>query len=364
MTPFFPMLFIAALLCVPSAAAQFEKIGSHSGPAVAVCALRSLPVIMSAGSDGVVSFFGRDREMMNGIIHGSMISTADLSAGAKFAATASPDGSVKLWDASSGSLIKTLLASGRPVYSCAFSPDASALATAGAEIIIWNTGSFGRHKTIKPQELSRAVSFSPNGSYFAFSSGRGIFIWSVSSNRILSMITRGRSFELKKARQFNHHLLINAISFSSDSNYLIAAGDEGVISCFRTEDGYRLWRSAVTGAQIRTLLFLQNNNIILAAGTGGLIYIHDARTGKLTGSIGPLPAAVNSLAFNEKKSEIFAACADGGVYRIKTAYKADFHLKNNFFIIAGLILLALFFSALILYVISAFRDKSVKDWSP
>ncbi len=358
------ILFLTAFLCTPASGAQFEKVSSHTGPAVAVSVSRSLPSLLTAGSDGAVSLFGRSVEMTNGIIHGSMVSTGDLSQNGRFAATASPDGSVKLWDASSGALIKTLLASGHYVFSCAFSHDSALLATAGAEIMLWDTASFNRHKTIKPQTPSRAAVFSPDNSYFAFSSGREIFIWSLSSNKLLSLITRGRSPELKKARQFSHHLLINALSFSSDSQYLVSAGEEGVISCFRTEDGYRLWRSAVTGTQIRALLFLKDNNIVLAAGTGGLIYIHDSRTGKINGSIGPLPASVNSLAFYEKKSELYAACADGGVYRIKTSYKAPFYVKNNFLITAGLIFLALLFSALVLYVISAFRDKSVKDWKP
>ena len=243
--------------------------------------------------------------------------------------------------APTGSLLKTFQNIAGPVNSCAFSPDSGLLASAGKEIYIWDTTKFGRHKTFKTEVESKAVLFSLNGGYFAFASGRSLYLWKLSSNSLISLITGNPSPETKELKNLNHHLAINDAAFSTDSQYIAAGGDSGVVSCFRAEDGYRMWRSPMTEETLRSLVFTGSSGHLLSAGDRGIIYIHNPSDGKISGTIGPLPSAVNSLEFNGKTAVLYAGCEDGSVYLIKTAFKKPLPAISSMLKTAGLIFLVL-----------------------
>jgi WD40 repeat protein len=359
-------VFLAAvlhLLCaVQLASAPYDVIRADNSPLVYAGCSESGKTLFIASKSGTAGFYYGDGTMTNGIIHGAPLSGASFSRNGEFAATVSVSGTVKLWDATAGSLLKTFQNTAGPVNDCAFSADAGLLASAGKEIYIWDTKKFGRHKTFKTDVESKTVLFSGNGGFFAFAAGRSLYLWKLSSNSLISLMTGKPSPETKELKTLNHHLTINDAAFSTDSEYIAAGGDSGVVSCFRAEDGYRMWRSPMTKETIRSLVFTGGSGHLLSAGDSGIIYIHNPSDGKISGTIGPLPSAVNSLEFNGKTAVLYAGCEDGSVYVIKTAFKKPLPPISSMLKTAGLIFLALALGALILFVIASAKGKSVKDW--
>ena len=353
---------IALVLTNTLFAQPFEEIKAHASPAVYAGWSMDGTRLFTASDAGTAVFYDKNSIMANGIIHGEPLTGASFSRSGLFAATVSVKGNVKLWDASTGALIKTFQNTYAPVNACAFSADGSLIAAAGREVYLWDTKKFGRHKTIKPESESRAAAFSGNGAYFAFTSGRMIYLWKLSSNSMLSTVTGAPSPDLKGLKLLNHYLIINALSFSADSQLIAAAGDSGVVSCFRAEDGYRIWRSPASEENMNAVVFTASGGHVLSAGSRGIIYIHNPADGKVTGTIGPLPASVTGLDFQPKTAVLTAACANGSVYRINTSFKKPLPPLSSFLKTAGLIFAGLALIALILYVISAVKGKSVKDW--
>ncbi len=112
-----------------------------------------------------------------------MIFALRFSSDGKLLVTGNADGTAKVWDASSGKLLRTLQANkDQPVWSVDFSPDGKLLATSGpqtepqkrdGQVVLWNTQSW-EAKPIPRKVLTdgwvNAVAFSPDGQTLAISS--------------------------------------------------------------------------------------------------------------------------------------------------------------------------------------------------
>jgi WD40 repeat protein len=61
--------------------------------------------------------------------HSQVVETVAFSQDGKLLASGSGDGAIKLWDVKSGVMLRTLLGYADTVYSIAFSPDGTKLAT-------------------------------------------------------------------------------------------------------------------------------------------------------------------------------------------------------------------------------------------
>ena len=230
----------------------------------------------------------------------------------------SPNGTIHLWDATTGKKIKTLTGHTNAVISLTFSPDGTTLVSGSWDktIRLWDTTIEEEIKILRPTDGVTSLAFSPNG--LTFASGdqdKTIHLWDAATGKRIG------SFK-------GHTKRIIGLMFSLDGATLFSTGWDKTI---------RLW-DATTRTNLKTFSGYMSyiNNITFSSDGATLaivdglsfnsdIYLWDATTGKhiktLAGSLAFSPnITVYSLAFSPD-SAILAGGGHGYIHLWDVATK-------------------------------------------
>jgi WD40 repeat protein len=156
--------------------------------------------------------------------HAGGVSCAVFSQDGKWLATGSKDLKEKIWDTSTGELVKTIGPTIGNMQSVGFSPDGCLLATAGwaGAIQIWDWQA--EHIVAEPSHHLGTqiwkVGFSPDGRSFACAGKNGLELWAVPEDLEPDEFKRNASQTWK---QLVHLRGSNSrhLCFSPDSNYIV-----------------------------------------------------------------------------------------------------------------------------------------------
>jgi len=203
--------------------------------------------------------------------HASSVNSVVFSSDGETIASSGNDRIIRLWNASTGELLKTLTGHIENVNTVAFSPDGNTIASGsgrlvylgggedvgtcvGQEIRLWNANTGKLIKTLKGHtSVVNSVVFSPNGNTIASGSGhwRGyegvasageeICLWNANTGELIKTLT-------------GHKDVVSSVIFSPDGN-LIVSGDwywNGRLSSGTWSGEIRVW-DAETGELIKTL---------------------------------------------------------------------------------------------------------------
>jgi WD40 repeat protein/tRNA A-37 threonylcarbamoyl transferase component Bud32 len=142
--------------------------------------------------------------------HDESVNVVVFSPDGKKMATASDDGTARLWDVATGALLATLPHKG-PVKVAVFSPDGAKLATGDANVQIWDVATANRHGDALRSGGLRSLAFSPNGTKLCTVSGDGAArLWDVNTCQPLG-------------DALPHMDIVWAAAFSPDSTKLATA---------------------------------------------------------------------------------------------------------------------------------------------
>lgn len=209
--------------------------------------------------------------------HGDVIWSVAFSPDGKTLASGSWDQSVRLWDAQTGTLKRTLHHGGT-VYRVAFSPDSQTLASVGWRSVVklWDvqTGELKRTTGYGDLAYSYSVAFSPDGKLLGVGNYSRINFWDTHA--------------FKNVRTIKGHLDdIYIVTFSPDGNTIASAGakensrPEGdVIELWDVQSG--TLRQILTGGYILIWYIAFSPDSKTLAGVGdkyGTINLWDVQTG-------------------------------------------------------------------------------------
>jgi len=184
------------------------------------------------------------------------------------------------------------------VNALALSPDGATLATAGDDHIVrlWNASDGTLVRSLRGHsDWIQRVAFSPDGLLLATAGNdRRIHIWDVETGQLV------RAFP-------DHPAGIYTLAFSHDGRQLATAGFEKVVRVYDMSNGLRLHELTCSCADNRALAFSPDGEQLLVGGRGGCVSIWQLADGSLERQLDLQTQRLRGLAFSPDATRIAVA---------------------------------------------------------
>jgi WD40 repeat protein/serine/threonine protein kinase len=229
-------------------------------------------------------------------------SAAFLSNGKQLAA-ACGDGTVKVLEATTGKVVRTLRGHDSQIFSLAVSPDSQHLVSASTDktVQLWDLTT-GREVFQFPGHLgeyagmSYAAAFSPDGRHLVSGAEDGFAtVWDV--------IDGSEVYRLPE----KHENTATCVAFSPDGKLLATGSWSGVVRLWDARTGQLLHQIAGHTLRISALAFRHDSQGLATAGFDRTVKVWDAATGRLLNTLRGHTGVISGLAFSNGGRRLFSA---------------------------------------------------------
>lgn len=281
--------------------------------------------------------------------HTGAVTAAVFAEGANSVATTGADARLKIWDASAGSLIRTIELDDGPATSLALSGSRALTGHSGGQIVLWDWEKAEKIATFKRNEAEVwSIAFTGRPDRFAASSHDWkVALWDTSapsapvqvldahesavqavayasSPRGPLLASGGADKTVKlwnldtldRMRTYRGHKdFITALAFSPNGNMLASASLDGSIRLWSTSSSRLLRRLYGHRGRVSGLTFSPDGSTIASGGADGQLRIWDISRGRTLRTLTGHNGAVNTVTFSSD-GERLASAGDDGVVRI------------------------------------------------
>lgn len=244
-------------------------------------------------------------------------------------ASAGEDCTVRIWDANSGQQVSVLNGHEQPVRNVVFSPDNRWLASASGDgtIRLWDATTGVTTCTLRQGSAVWRLAFSPDSCWLASGTGPDLpgqlKIWDVAT---------GEERLAFKA----HERGVGGIAFRPDGRRLASAGSDGVVRIWDPQTGKKIRTLPYTPGTVTSVAFSCDGRCLAAAGFGGTVTIWEldkqigprmlgertspadivalgSEQAPTSTSLALLQVGINGVAFSPEGSELASAESNGTV---------------------------------------------------
>ncbi|MEZ5909948.1 MAG: serine/threonine-protein kinase [Hyphomicrobiaceae bacterium] len=288
-----------------------SEIKGHKGLAGAVRFSSDGRSLVTVGADATLKIWNATT--------GGLIRTIELDDGPATtlsvkgarAATGHGDGAIVLWDLESGQRIARFKRNGANIWSVAFAGRADRVAVASHDwtVTLWDTRSLSTpaHVFEGHQNAAQSVAFSERGHLIASGGAdKLVKLWNADD---LSLVRTYRG----------HRDFVTALAFSRDGRLLASASLDGGLRLWSTSSG-RLYRS-LRGyrGKISAIALSPATGLLAAACGDGVVRVWDIRRGRIIRRLEGHTGAVTSVAFSPDGQRLASSGEDGTLRLWRTA---------------------------------------------
>ncbi len=232
--------------------------------------------------------------------HGRGVTAVAYSPDGAALATASLDGTAKLWDAATGRAAATLEGHTQAVTAVAFSPDGRSLATAGQDrtVRLWDAAGRSRRALSGHTGPVTAVAFSPDGRLLA-SAGEDqtVRLWDAARFELLDVLPA-------------HTAAVACVAFSPDGAWLASAGEDRTVVLWEVAPRRERYRCSGHTRPVTALAFSPDGRRLASSSLDGSVKLWDVATGVEAFVLHGYLGGVLSVAFRPDGRQLVAGTSD------------------------------------------------------
>ena len=291
-------------------AIEVNTLEGHSNLVNSVAYSPNGQQLASASEDSTIKIWnvssGKLLKTLTG--HSDGVNSVAYSPNGQQLASASNDKTIKIWNVSSGKLLKTLTGHSSEVYSVAYSPNGQQLASASADntIKIWDVSSGKLLKSLTGHSIQvYSVAYSRDGQQLASVSGdKTIKIWDVSSSQPL------KSLPAERYAKTGHSSLVNSVAYSRDGQQLASASLDKTIKIWDVSSGQLLKTLTGHSSSVNSVAYSPNGQQLASAGDDKTIKIWDVSSGQLLNTLTGHSSTVWNVAYSPNGQQLASASID------------------------------------------------------
>ncbi|MEH0541762.1 helix-turn-helix domain-containing protein [Streptomyces sp. B21-105] len=238
--------------------------------------------------------------------HHKAVNSVVFGPGRRLLASASSDGTVRLWDVAARRAVGVLAGHHGPVRSVSFSPDGRTLASAGSDgtIRLWSVS--GRRQIAAltgHRGPVRAVSFSPDGRTVASAGQDGtVRLWDTRTHR-------------QTGRLPGHSGDVLALAYAPDGSLLASAGADRTARLWNPHTRRAVGVLSGHSGDVLAVAFSPDSRVLATGGADRTVRLWDPATHRQTALLAGHDDDVNGLAFGPGGHTVVSAGGDGTIVR-------------------------------------------------
>jgi WD40 repeat protein len=268
----------------------------------------------------------------NQVNHGSTLMTLQVKSGVRgvavspdgsLLATGSMDGTVRVWNLSTGEKLKTLEGHSKNVNSVAFSPDSSCIVSGSDDktVQVWDASSGEHLKTLEGHSTGRvtSVAFSPDGRRIVSGSYNStVRVWDASSGKLLKTLRVGG--------HSSWVLTVLSVAFSPDGRRIVSGSNDNTVRVWDGSSGEQLKTLEGHSGTVYSVAFSLDGKRIVSGSYDKTVRVWDASSGGHLKTLEGHSSMVSSVAFSPDSRRIISGSHDKTV-RVWDASSRE-HLKT------------------------------------
>jgi WD40 repeat protein len=263
-------------------------------------------LLASGGDDGTIRIWNTSTGtlIITLLGHPSNVRSVAFSPDGTKLASGSSDNTIKLWNVNTGTVINTLSGHTDIVTSVTFSPDGTKLASGSYDktIKLWNVSTGTLINTLSGYtNYVCSVAFSPDGTKLASGSGDNtIKIWNVSNGSLVTTLT-------------GHTYMVNSVSFSPDGLKLASVSDDSTIKIWNTTTWNLIKTLSGHTSYVQSVSFSSDGTKLASGDGNAIIKFWNTETWNLINTVsGYFADVIWSVTFSPDGTKL-ASCDNWGI---------------------------------------------------